>query len=54
MAQVVDVLFGLHETSGAVGGLEGRQCAPGDALCKPHHSLKSHAVAGGEVAIPGG
>ena len=35
MVWVVDVhndLFGLPVTSGAVGVLEGRQCAPGDVL----------------------
>ena len=35
MARVVDVLdylFGLPVTLGAVGVLEGRQCGPGDAL----------------------
>ena len=42
MAQVVDVLddlFGLPVESGAVGVLEGRQCAPGDALGRPRHPL---------------
>ena len=39
---VLDYLFGLPVTSGAVGVLEGRQCAPGDA------------VKGGAVAVPGG
>ena len=54
MAHVVDVLddlFVLPVTSGAVGVLEGRQCAPGDALGRPHHPLESHAVAGGAVAV---
>jgi hypothetical protein len=35
VAQVIDVLddlFGLLVTSGAVDVLEGRQCAPGDVL----------------------
>ena len=41
-------------TSGAVGVLEGRQCAPGDALGKPHHPLEKPAVAGGAVAVSGG
>ena len=51
---MVDDLFGLPVTSGAVGDLEGRQCAPGDALGRPHHPLESPAVAGGAVAVPGG
>ena len=51
---ILDDLFGLPVTSGAVVVLEGRQCAPGDALGRPHHSLESHAVAGGEVSVPGG
>ena len=54
MAWVVDDLFGLPVTSGDVGVLEGRQCAPGDTLDRPHHPLESTVVAGGEVAIPGG
>ena len=57
MAWVVDVLddlFGLPVTSGAVCVLEGRQCAPGDVLGRPHHPLESPAVAGGAVAVPGG
>ena len=57
MVRVVDVLddlFALAVTSGAVGVLEGRQCAPGDALGRPHHSLESPGVAGGAVAIQGG
>ena len=57
MARVVDVLndiFGLPVTSGAVGVLEGRQCAPDDALGRPHIPLESPAVAGGAVAVPGG
>ena len=57
MARVVYVLeyfFGLPVTSGAVGVLEGRQCAPGDALGRPHHTLESPAVEGGAFAIPGG
>ena len=41
-------------TSGAVGVLEGRQCAPGDALGRPHHPLESPAVAGSAAAVPGG
>ena len=53
MVDVLDDLFGILVTSGAVGVLEGRQCAPGDALGRPHHSLESSAVAGGAVAVPG-
>ena len=57
MARIVDVLddlFGLPVTSGAVGVLEGSQCVPGgDALGRPHHPLESPAVAeGGTVSIP--
>ena len=37
MVDVLDDLFGLPVMSGAVGVLEGRQCAPGDALGRPHH-----------------
>ena len=49
MARVVVFLdlFGLPVISGAVGLLEGRQFAPGDALGSP-------AVLGGAVAIPSG
>ena len=57
MARVVDVLddlFGIPVTSGAVGVLEGRQCAPGDALGRQHHPLESPAFTGGTVAVPGG
>ena len=57
MARVVVVLnyiFGLPVTSVAVGVLEGRKFAPGDALCRPHHPLKSTMVMGGAVAVPGG
>ena len=55
MVRVVHVLhdlFGLPVTLGAVGVLEGGQCAPGDALSRPHHPLESLAVAGGAIAIP--
>ena len=38
----------------AVGVLEGRYYAPGDALCRPHHPLESPVVVGGAVAVPGG
>ena len=51
---VFDDLFGLLLTSGAIGVLEGRPCAPGDALDRPHHPLESPAVADGAVAAPGG
>ena len=57
MARVVDVLDDLFDfpvTLGAVGVLEGKQCAPGDALSKTHHPLECPAVAGGAVALPGG
>ena len=57
MAQVVNVLdnlFGLPGTSGAVGVLEGRQCAPGDALGRLQHPLESPVVVGAAVTIPGG
>ena len=55
MAGVVDVLdylFGLP--SGAVDVLEGRQCAPGDALGRPHHPGRALRIVGGAVAVPGG
>jgi hypothetical protein len=47
---VLEDLFGFTVTPGAVDDLEGRQCAPGDALGR----LESPAVAGGAVTIPGG
>ena len=50
---VLGDLFGLPLTSGVLGVLEGWQFAPGDALCRPHHPLKSLAVEGGAVAVPG-
>ena len=50
---VLDDLFGLPVTSGGVGDLESRQCAPGDVLGRPHHPLESLAVVGGAVAVPG-
>jgi hypothetical protein len=50
---VLDDIFGLLVTSGAVGVLEGRQFSPGDALCSSHHPLESIAVVGVAVAIPG-
>ena len=46
---VVNYLFNLPVTSGAVGVLEGRQCAPGDAFGRPHPP----PVAGGAVDVPG-
>ena len=54
MVVVLDDLFGLPVTSGAVGVLEGSSFAPGDALCRPHHPLESPAVVGGAVAVPDG
>jgi hypothetical protein len=54
VVDVLDDLFGIPVTLGAVGVLKGRQCAPSDALDRPHHPLESPAVAGGAVAIPGG
>ena len=39
---------------GAVDVVEGRQCAPSDALGGLHNPLESPAVAGGAVAVPGG
>ena len=44
---------GLPVTSGAVGVLEGRKFATGDALCRPHYPLESLVVVGGAVAVPG-
>jgi hypothetical protein len=38
---VLDDLFGLPVTTGAVGVLEGRSFSPGDALCRPHYPLES-------------
>ena len=46
---VLDYLFGLSVT--AVGVLEGRQCAPGDALGRSHHPLESPV---GQVASHSG
>ena len=54
VAKVLNDLIGLPVTPGAVGVLDGGQCAPGDALARPHHPLESPAVADGAVAIPGG
>jgi hypothetical protein len=51
---VLDDLFGVHVTLRAVGVLEGRQCAPDDVLCRPHHPLENLAVEDGAVAVPGG
>jgi hypothetical protein len=50
VVDVLDDLFGLPVKSGAVSVLAGRQCAPGDALDRPHHPLESPAVAGSAVA----
>ena len=54
MVDVLDDLFGLPVTLGAVGVLEGRQCASGDALDRPYHPLESPAVVGSAVAVSGG
>ena len=51
---VIDDLYGLPVTSGGVGVLEGREVAPGDALCTSHYPLESLTVVGGAVAVPGG
>ena len=40
-------------TSGAVGVLEGRQCAPDYAFGRPYHPLEGPMVAGSAVAVPG-
>ena len=47
---VLDDIFGLPVTSGAVGVLEGRQYAPGDALSRPHNPLEIPAVVGGDTS----
>ena len=54
MVVVLDYLFGLSVTSGAVGVLEGRAFAPSDALCRSNHPLVSLAVVCGAVAVQGG
>ena len=54
MVDVLDNLFGLPVTSGAVSVLEGRQCAPGEALGRPHNPLEISAVTAGLVVVPGG
>ena len=54
VAEVLDDLLGLPVTPGAVGVLEGRQCAPGDVLGRPHHPLESLAVADGAVPYQDG
>ena len=51
---VLDDLFILPVTSGAVGVLEGKYFSPCVVLCRPHHPLESLAVVGDAVAIPGG
>ena len=53
VVDVLDHIFGLV-TLGAVGVLEGRQCAPGDELGRLHNPLESPAVAVVAVAVPGG
>ena len=45
MVVVLDDLFGIPVTSGAVGVLQGRQCVPGDALGRQHQPLESPAFA---------
>ena len=50
---VLNYIFGLPVTLGAVGDLEGRQSAPGDALGRPHNPLESPAVSGDAVAVSG-
>ena len=54
MVVVLDDLYGLPVTSCVVGVLEGREFAPGEALCRPHSPLESLTVEGGAVAVPGG
>ena len=54
VAEVLDDLFGFPVTPGAVDVLEGRQCAAGDELSRPHHPLECPAVACGAVTVPGG
>ena len=57
MAQVADVLddlLGLPVALGAVGVLEGRKFAPGNALSRLQNPQESFAVVDGAVAIPGG
>jgi hypothetical protein len=51
---VLDDLLVLPVTSGSVGVLEGRQCAPGDDLGRLHQPLEGPAVAGGAFTVPGG
>ena len=53
MDDVLDYLIGLPVTSRVVSILEGRHCAPDDALGRPHHPLERPVVAGGVVAVPG-
>ena len=52
MVIVLDCLFCLPVTSGVVAVMEGREFAPGDALCRLHHPLESLVVEGGAVAVP--
>ena len=51
---VLDYLFGHPVTTGAVGLLEGRYFAPGDALCKLHHPPGEPCGCGSAVVVPGG
>ena len=53
MPEVLDDLLGLPVTPDALDVLEGRQCAPGDGLGRPHHPLESLADVDGAVAVPG-
>ena len=54
MVDVLDDVLGLPVTLGAVGVLEGRQCAPGEMLDRLHHPLESPVVAGVAVTVLGG
>ena len=54
MVVVLDDIFCLPVTSDAVGVLEGRKFAYGDALGRTHHHQETLAVEGGAVAVPGG
>ena len=51
---VLDDLFGLPVTSGAVGVLEGRRCAPRELLGRLHHPLESPVAASVAFTVPGG
>jgi hypothetical protein len=54
VVDVLDDLFGLPVKLGAVGVLQGRQCALGDALGRPYHPLDSPVVAGGAIVVSDG